>query len=137
MLDFEKIDIGMAIPSLNKRPTNHQLSMYAEASGDYNPIHLDRDFAVGHSLPGVVVHGQLSTCFLGQMLTDWLKDSGSLVRLSVSYKGMNFPGDVLTCSGKITDKLIDQERRLLEISVWIERQTGDRTLSGSATVELF
>jgi acyl dehydratase len=137
MLDFENVDVGMAIPSLNKKPTNHQLSIYAKASGDYNPIHLDRDFAVERGLPGVIVHGQLSTCFLGQMLTDWLKENGRVIRLSVSYKGMNFPGDVLTCSGKITDKNIDQDRRLLEISVWIERQTGDRTLSGSATVELF
>ena len=65
--DFETLCAGQEIPSLLKTPTPQQLVMWAGASGDYNPIHYDKDFALSKNLPGVVVHGQLVTAFLAQM----------------------------------------------------------------------
>ena len=59
-INFDKIAVGEEIPSLEKHPTTRQLVMWAGASGDYNPIHYDREFALSRSLTGVVVHGHLS-----------------------------------------------------------------------------
>ena len=99
LLSFHSIQAGAEIPALLKHPTTRQLVMWAGASGDYNPIHYDKDFAQGRGLPGVIVHGQLVLAFLGQMVTDWLGGRGCLKKLSVSYKGMNLPGDAITCRG--------------------------------------
>ena len=101
-LKFECIAIETEIPSLVKHPTSRQLVMYAGASGDYNPIHYDRDVAAARGLPGIVVHGQLVSACLMQLLTDWLGDSGSMKKFSVGYKAMTFPGEPFTCRGVVT-----------------------------------
>jgi acyl dehydratase len=133
--DFDKIAIGAGIPPLVKQPTTQHLVMWAGASGDYNPIHYDKDFALSRGLPGVVVHGQLSTAFICQMLSDWYGQKGSLKKLNVSYKGLNFPGDTLTCRGVIKDKSQAGEN-LVTLDVWVENQRGEKTVAGTAVVGL-
>ena len=130
-LRFEDILVGTEIPPLVKLPTMQHLMMWAEASGDNNPIHYDKNFAVGAGLPGVVVPGQLVMAFLGQMVTDWLGQRGELERLSVSYKGMNFSGDTITCRGAIED-ITDG---LVTIAVWAENPLGEKTVIGTAAVK--
>ncbi|RJO62891.1 MAG: dehydratase [Dehalococcoidia bacterium] len=132
---FDKIAVGAEIPSLVKQPTKQQLVMWAGASGDYNPIHYDKDFAQSRGLPGVVVHGQLSTAFICQMLSDWYGKTGSLKKLNVSYKGLNLPGDMLTCHGVVKGKSSDGEN-LVTLDVWVENQRGEKTAAGTATVSL-
>jgi acyl dehydratase len=131
--DFERIAIGVEIPILVKHPTTQQLAMWAGASGDYNPIHYDKDFAVARGLPGVVVHGQLSTAFLCQMLSDWYGKKGSLKKLNVSYKGLNFPGDTLTCHGTVKEKSTTEDG-LITLDVRVENQRGEKTVVGTAVV---
>ena len=133
---YEDIAEGDKITPLVKQPTTRQLVMYAGASGDYNPIHYDKDYALERGLPGVIVHGQLAGCFLGQMLTDWMGDGGRLKKLSLSYKGMNFPGDTLTCRGTITKKYVEDGRHYIACSIWIEKAGGEKTLTGTAIVAL-
>ncbi len=133
---YEDVAVGGEIRPLVKRPTTRQLVMYAGASGDYNPIHYDKDYALERGLSGVVVHGQLAGCFLGQMLTDWMGDEGRLGKLSLSYKGMNFPGDTLTCRGIVTKKDIKDGQYLVTASIWIEKESGEKTLTGTAVVAL-
>ena len=89
---YEDIEVGGEITALVKCPTTMQLVKFAGASGDYNPIHYDKDFAQAKGLPGVIVHGWLTLSFLGQMITDWMGDRGTLVRLGGSFREMNFPG---------------------------------------------
>ena len=132
--EFESIGIGAEIPSLVKRPTTQQLVMWAGASGDYNPIHYDAGFAASRGLNGVVVHGQLTTAFLCQMLSDWYGKKGNLRKLNVSYKGFNLPGDTLTCRGTVKDKSVPE--KLVTLDIWVENQRGEKTVTGTAVVEL-
>jgi acyl dehydratase len=133
-LDFAKIAVVAEIPPLVKKPTTQQLVMWAGASGDYNPIHYDKDFALSRGLPGVVVHGQLSTAFICQMLSDWYGKKGNLKKLNVSYKGLNFPEDTLTCRGVVKEKLAGEN--LVTLDVWVENQRGEKTVAGTAVVGL-
>jgi acyl dehydratase len=109
--------------------------MWAGASGDYNPIHYDKDFALSKNLPGVVVHGQLVTAFLAQMLARWM-GNGFLRKLSVSYKGMNFPGDTITCRAVVSGKSVDDGRRLVNLEIWAENPRSEKTVVGLAVMEL-
>ena len=113
-----------------------QLVMWAGASGDYNPIHYDKDYALSHQLPGVIVHGQLAACFLGQMITDWIGDNGKLKSFSINYRGMNLPGEAITCKGTVTNKYIEDDKHLVTLKIWAENPREEKTLSGTAVVVL-
>ena len=133
-LYFEDIAEGSEITTLVKQPTTRQLVMWAGASGDYNPIHYDQNFARSRGLKGVVVQGQLVSSFLGQLMTDWMGEQGILKKLSCSYKGMNYPGEAITCKGKVTRKYIEDDRHHVECSIWAENASGEKTVTGSAVV---
>jgi len=133
---FEDVVEGSDITPLIKQPTTTQLVIWAGASGDYNAIHYDKDYALKQGLPGVIVHGQLAGAFLGQMLTDWLGDKGNISKLSLSYKGMNFPGETLTCRGKVIKKYLENNLHLATMKIWAENPRGEKTLTGTAVVSL-
>ncbi len=135
-LYYEDVAVGGEITTLTKQPTTRQLVMWAGASGDFNPIHYDKDFALSRGLPGVVVHGQLTGCFLGQMLTDWIGEKGSLRKLSLGYKGMNFPGETLTCKGTVTKKYTEDGQHFVLCNIWAENPRGGKTVSATAIVTL-
>ena len=132
----EDVTAGSEITALVKQPTTTQLVIWAGASGDYNPIHYDKDFALSRGLPGVVVHGQLAGCFLGQMLTDWIGEGGRLKTLSLTYRGMNFPGETLTCRGTVTKKYVEDSQNFIALNIWVENPRGEKTVSGTAVVTL-
>lgn len=135
-LYYEDIATGSEIGPLTKQPTTRQLVMWAGVSGDYNPIHYDKDFALDRGLPGVIVQGQLIGCFLGQLMTGWIGEQGILKKLSCSYKGMNFPGEALICKGKVSKKYIKDSQHYVECSLWIENPKGEKTVSSRAIVIL-
>ena len=133
---YEDIEVGTGIPALVKYPTTMQLVKYAGASGDYYQIHYDKDFALANGLPGVIVHGWLTLSFLGQMLTDWLGEGGSLVKLSGSYRGINKVNEDIICSGKVTKKYVEESKHYARVEIWAENPQGDKTVTGSAVVML-
>jgi acyl dehydratase len=133
-LFFEDIEVGSEISPLTKQPTTRQLVMWAGASGDYNPIHYDKDFAQSRGLPGVIVQGQLVGSFLGQLATDWMGEQGVLRRLTCSYKGMNYPDEAIICKGKISKKYIEGSEHYVECSLWAENGHGEKTVTGTALV---
>ena len=123
---------GQELPELVKQPTTRQLVQYAGASGDFYEIHYDQDFARGVSLPGVILHGLLKAGYLGQLLTDWIGDRGTLKSFDVSYRGLDVPGKPYRCRGRITKV----EGKDVELEVWGEDENGQKTTLGSATVQL-
>ena len=133
---YEDIEVGSEVPALVKYPTTMQLVKFAGASGDYYPIHYDKDFAQANGLPGVIVHGWLTLSFLGQMVTDWIGESGTLIKLGGSYRGMNLAGEDIVCNGRVNRKYIEDNRHYVRVEVWAENPQGERTVSGSAVLML-
>ncbi len=135
-LYYEDITVGSEITSLAKQPTIGQLAMWAGVSGDYNPIHFDKDLTQSKGLPGVIVPGQLVGCFLGQLVTDWIGKEGRLSKLVCNYRGMNFPGETITCKGEVSKKYIEDGEHYIECSLWAENVKSEKTVSGRAIVTL-
>ena len=135
-LQWQDVEEGMEIPTLVKNPTTRQLVRYAGASGDFYEIHYDKDFAIGNNLPGPILHGALKNAFLGQLITDWIGEGGTLRRLACQYRGMDEPGKPLYCKGKVARKYMDDGRYLVDCDIWLENSGGQTTTPGSATVEL-
>jgi len=135
-LCYEDVEVGNELPPLTKKPTACHLLMWAGASGDLNPIHWDDAYARKRGLPGIVVHGQLAGCYLGHMVTDWMGPQGVLKKLTISYRGLNLPGDELTCRGVVTRKYVEDGCFCVTARLSAENPKGEQTLGGTATVIL-
>ncbi len=70
------------------------------------------------------------------MLSHWLGQSGTLRRLAAQYRGMDFPGDVITARGRVTKKYIQESQGCVELEVWVENQRGEKNTPGTATAVL-
>lgn len=133
---FADIAVGDAIPDLARPPLDRtQLALFAGASGDHNPIHLDDAQARAGGLPGVIAHGMLSMAFLGQAVTRWVPQS-CLRALSTRFVAMAFPGDAITCRGVVTRKFEAGGEKLVELELSAFNQDGRQTLAGTARVAL-
>src|SRR5260370_3501674 len=105
---------GQELAPLVKPPiTQEQLRRYAEASGDYNPIHLDEQAARRVGLDGVIAHGMLSMAFLGQFVN--LQIAGipraRMVQLRVRFMNMVRWGATLTCFGAVQARMATDNLR--------------------------
>ena len=88
---------------LEKAPvTTRQLVMYAGASGDYNPIHYDQDYARSAGLGGVIAHGMLVMAFAGQLATDWAGPERFVEALSGRFLAPVRPGDSVRLTAEVT-----------------------------------
>lgn len=131
---FAELEVGADIPGLTKGPiTRSQLALFAGASGDHNPIHLDDAEAQAGGLPGVIVHGMLMMATLGQMLTTWTPQA-KLRKFSNRFAAMAVPGDTILCAGKITALREEGGERLVDLEIKAENQAGAVLLVGAATV---
>ena len=137
---FEDVEIGAEMPLLAKGPIRQiQLTRYAGASGDFNPIHQDPAFAKAAGMGDVFAHGMLSMGFVAQSVTDWL-GVGSVQKLGVRFAGLVRLGDVITCRGKILAKRSAKEagrgQGVVDLELWAENQKGEKVVTGRATVAL-
>lgn len=133
---FEDIESGAEIPALVKEPNSQQLVRWAGASGDFYQIHYDQGFALNNNLPGIIVHGALKSAWLGQLVGDFAGDQGSIKSYTCSYRGMDVPGDKLTCRGIVTEKKQEAGENLISLDIWLENGKGDKTTPGTAVVAL-
>jgi acyl dehydratase len=133
---YEDVNVGDEIPTLVKNCTTQQLVMWATGSGDMYPIHYDKDFAASSGLPGIIVHGALKNAFLGQMLHDWIGEKGEIKKFNCQYRAMDVPGQDIICRGVVTNKARDGGLNLVELDIWTEKASGEKTSPGKATVVL-
>ena len=71
-IEFDKIEVGHEIPSLTLPAITHaNLVRYAGASGDFNPIHNDKEFAIANGLDGTIAHGMFVMALIGRACTNW------------------------------------------------------------------
>ena len=133
---FEDVNVGSEIPKLVKAPiTETQLVMYAGASGDFNPIHTVHAFGVKAGFGGVIGHGMLSNAFVGQIMTDWVGVK-ALKKLSVQFRAVTKPKDVITVTGAVTKKYTEDGNNYIDCDLMATNQNGDKIIIGSAIAEL-
>ena len=83
--DYSIAEIGDQLPPLTLRPINQDdLVLYANASGDQNPIHINQNFAKKSGLPNVIAHGMLIMSYLGRLLTNFIPQS-SIKNFTVQF----------------------------------------------------
>ena len=131
---FEDVNIGDEIPVLVKEITTVSMVMYAAATWDFHRYHHDMEYAKRKGMREQFLDGQQMGGYLAQLVMDWAGVDATLKRLSFRYGDFVFPGDTLTCKGRVAEK---KEEEVVECELWIENQHGVRVLrNGTAAVGL-
>src|ERR1700740_3416456 len=94
---------GGEIPTLSITPDKYLTNRYAGASGDFNPIHIDEEFAKAVGLPGRILHGLWTMAQVARALTDAGGGPESLKRLSVQFRGMGLPEQEVVVTGTVRE----------------------------------
>lgn len=129
---MSELQVGTRIPAINLAPISRfTLALYAGASGDHNPIHIDSDFAKKAGMPDVFAHGMLSMAYLGRMLTDWQPQS-QLQKFTVRFAAITHLQDVISCSGEVVEILEQGDQTLARCAIQATRASGEQTLVGEA-----
>jgi acyl dehydratase len=98
-----KLVPGDEIATLKVTPDKYLTVRYAGASGDFNPIHIDEEFAKQVGLPGRILHGLWTMSQVARAQTDAVGGPYALKRLSVQFRGMGLPETELTVTGRVVD----------------------------------
>ena len=127
--------VGDKIPDLVIEPiTRSTLALYAGASGDHNPIHIDLDFAKEAGMKDVFAQGMLIMAYLGRAVTNIVPQS-NLKNFSVRFSSITNIGDILTCSGKVKKIDKNNSKKTIVLDLIVSDKFGDIKISGVASIE--
>lgn len=133
-LKYDSVKVGDAIPTITidgvSRP---DFVRYAGASGDFVPLHYDQTFVEAAGIPTVFAQGMWTAGCLSRCLTDYA-GAGNVRRFKVRFARQVWPGDTLTCCGKVTNKLESNGEKVVEGEVEVLNQKGETTVKGNFAV---
>ena len=134
---WSELRVGDDLPPLTKPAIDRvQIVRYAASSGDFNRLHLDEPYAHAVGFPGLFAPGMLAMAFVGQLLTAWLR-RGHVRKLGARFVKIVWPGDELTCHGRIAELRKESGACYADVELWAENQKGELVLRGQATCELY
>jgi acyl dehydratase len=99
-----ELSAGDAIPELRVTPDKYLTVRYAGASGDFNPIHVDEEFARAVGLPGRILHGLWTMAQVARAQTEAAGGPEHLRRLSVQFRGMGVPEQEVVVTGTVRER---------------------------------
>jgi acyl dehydratase len=94
---------GKQIPEVRVTPDKYLTARYAGASGDFNPIHIDEEFARAVGLPGRILHGLWTMAQVARAQTEAAGGPEHLRRLSVQFRGMGVPEQEVIVTGTVRE----------------------------------
>jgi acyl dehydratase len=97
------LTVGAQIPEVRVTPDKYLTARYAGASGDFNPIHIDEDFAKAVGLPGRILHGLWTMAQVARAETEAAGGPEHLKRLQVQFRGMGVPEQEVLVSGTVRE----------------------------------
>ena len=136
MPKFDEVNEGDELPTLNKAPDRAQLVLYCAGSGDFNPLHFDPDFPQARQIGDNIVHGRMKYASLGELVSTWVGHSGWISSVACQYRGMDLRGATFVCKGRVVAKREEGDRKEVDLELWTEDSSGNRTTPGTATVVL-
>lgn len=133
-LYFEDVSIGDKSPVLTvDEVTRTTIVRFAGASGDFNPIHHDENFAKNANLPSIFAIGMMNAGFVSHLVQDWLGVE-NIKKYSVKFRERVWPGDSLTCKGKVIDKNL--ETQTVEVELTMVNQLDKVVIQATAIAKL-
>lgn len=113
--------------------TRQALGLYAEASGDNNPLHIDTDFARRAGWSDVFAHGMMSAAFLARVVTQWAGQA-SLRCFSTRFVAVTHLADEVHCQARLTARVVRNGEPCASLELTAANQMGDVKVVGTAIV---
>jgi acyl dehydratase len=133
---FDAVQVGDQLPELALPPVNRtSLALFAGASGDHNPAHIDIDAARAAGMPDVFAQGMLGMAWLGRLLTNWAPQH-RLRKFDVRFTGITHLGNAIRCTGKVVEKLEHNGERCVRVELSSANQYGQVKIVGEALIAL-
>lgn len=132
MKTLRSYQVSDLLPAQEWVPNHIQIRQYAEALGDFNPIHLDDNYARRVGLGGVIAHGMLTMEKIATLLTEWIGNEGWISKLNVRFVRMVRPDDTIRFTGFIRAR----SEKTLICHLEAINQKDERVLSGLTQVNL-
>ena len=129
---MNKFSCGYKLKSIKNKIIQTNVNNYAEASGDLNPIHLDKSFAKKSIFKNTIAHGMMIGGILSEMLFDeygdlWLSKSS----IDIKFKAPVFMDEEIITYGEV----INNENNKLKIDLVVEKNNGTEAIKGFAIIE--
>jgi acyl dehydratase len=130
-LYFEDVKEGDELPSFTvENLTRSDFVKYAGSSGDFNPIHHDQTFAEVSGNPTVFAMGMLNAGILSRLVADYA-GLENVRKYKVRFATRVWPGDSVTCKGKVTRKAVENGEKIIEGELAALNQKGEVAIQGS------
>jgi 3-hydroxybutyryl-CoA dehydratase len=136
-LKISELKAGLELPGFQKPVIQDEINLYARASHDFNPIHIDPEFAEKTAAGGTIAHGMLVLAYISRMMTEafgknWLNGG----RFNVRFKAPARPGDILTIQGKVARVQNVDLITAVNCEVLCANQKGQVVITGEAIVRI-
>lgn len=132
--ELQHLQPGDSIPELLVPAISRKtLAVYAGASGDHHPLHIDLDYARDKGFPDVFAHGMLSAAYLGRLVTNWAGQA-RLRSLKMRFMGITHLYDEPHCTGRVAERFDADGEARLRIEIQCTNREGETKIVGEAVV---
>ena len=132
-----KLNPGDALPEVIRHLSQEKINLYAEAVGDFNPIHVDEKFAAQTAFGGTIAHGMLILAYVSEMMAQAFKESWFATgKLSVRFKAPAHSKDTITVSGRVNSIRVEGDNTIFTCRVDCRNQEQETAITGEATVKV-
>jgi acyl dehydratase len=133
---YDTVQVDDLLPELVLPPVNRTtLALFAGASGDHNPAHIDIDVARASGMPDVFAQGMLGMAWLGRLLTNWAPQA-QLRKFDVRFAGITHLGNAIRCNGQVVEKLVHNGEPCVRVEISSANQFGQVKIVGTALIAL-
>ena len=129
---FDDVNVGDRVPTHTQTIDQAQLIVYAGASGDFNPLHWQEEFASQVSpTGGIIAHGMFNMGILSRVVTEWAGAPERVRQLSASFRAPCPVGATVTYGGEVVE--LDEVKRTATLAVWAELEDGSKVVDRKAS----
>ena len=107
--DATQVVVGDTLPILTRSITQEMINAYAEATGDFNPIHVDPEYSRTGPFGRTIAHGLMTLAFVAQMLNEWSDGQfDACGEIEIAFVGPVFVGDTVEVAGSV-EQIVDRD----------------------------
>ena len=134
-LDLEAIEVGLELAPIKKFMTQEKINAYIDAAEDYNPIHVDPEYAKNTVFKSTIAPGYQFIAYLSELMgrdfgERWITGGGMELRLLSPV----LPKDTLTVGAKVVEKKEEDNGSFIKCDVWIKNQDNKDVVVGYTTL---
>jgi len=136
-LYFEDVEVGDELPAWSRETGLMNWNRFAAVNDEFYDVHMDDDAArAAENAQGAFGMGSLRFSYLHNLLRAWAGEEVEVRELGCRYRAVNQKGDVLTCTGRVTAKRVEDGAHLVELDLDVRNQDGASTTPAQAVVAL-